>query len=95
MENIENKSCGMCSCGGNCGCGHHHKHMMKWLIKIALLVIVFCFAFKMGELKGMLEARGFGGYRYGPAMMYGNGAAYDTGIAPSGPVTAPAPTTTR
>lgn len=59
------------------GCGHHHKHMMKWLIKIIVLVVLLCGAFQMGELKGMLRGqyghmnRGFYG-GYGGGMMYNN-----------------------
>lgn len=66
-------------CGGSCGCGHSHMHLLRWLIKIIILAIIFCFAFRMGEVRGMLGARGFdgGNYRYGNRSMmyygYGNG----------------------
>ena len=68
---------GMCGGKSACGCGHDHAHVMKWLVKIALLVIVFSFAFKMGELKGMLENRGFMMRGYQPVgMMYRYGTDY-------------------
>ncbi len=72
----ENEGKGMCAAGGcgMCGCGHSHKHLIKVLIKIAIVAAIFCFAFKMGELKGMLESRGgnFGGHGYYGDMMYGS-----------------------
>lgn len=77
MENEQKKGDmneGGHTCGHmGCGCGHHHKHALKWIIKIAALVLVFCFAFQMGELKGMmLSSRGYsGGYRTG--MMFNQG----------------------
>ena len=65
-------------CGCNAGCGEHHKHMMKLFIKIALLVILFSFAYQMGELKGMLRSE-YMHSNYGTRMMdrtYGNGAPH-------------------
>ena len=113
-ENKENCGGGNCHmgsgmCGGSnhvCGtCGHNHGHVFKWIAKIVLLIIVFCFAFQMGELKGMLRSEGGYGSRHAyPAMMYtygtdySNGAQGGTGIengatAPSTPTpTTPAPT---
>jgi hypothetical protein len=82
MENKETNVCGMNGCTG-CGCGHHHMHIMKWIVKIAVVALIFSFAFKMGELKGMLESRGYDnsgyGHRYGGGMMYG---AYGTDYGP-------------
>lgn len=83
MENKENHVCGVnCpSCGH--GCAGNHLHTMKWVIKITVLVIIFCFAFKLGELKGMLESRGYGEYRNntGAKMMYnGYGAEFQPGM---------------
>lgn len=95
MENNmnENKCAGgMCGGKGSCGCGHHHMHIMKWLLKIALLIVVFCFAFQMGELKGMLRSQGYG-HRIYSNMMYGtdvsNGIVPETGVSVGG-TTAPA-----
>ncbi len=80
MENKENHVCNM-ECGGcGHGCNKNHLHVLKWVIKITILVIVFCFAFKIGELKGMLESRGYGDFRNHPGskMMY-SGGTYDMG----------------
>jgi hypothetical protein len=56
--------------GGSCKCGVHHGYVLRKLLRLAVLVIVFCLAFKMGEMKGMLEANGFyGGARHGGTMM--------------------------
>jgi len=76
MEMNENKNgCGenKSGCGGCGGCGYHHKHMMKWLVKIVLAVLIFSFGYQIGEMKGMLRSQ-FGGYRHGGfamPMMYG------------------------
>lgn len=99
MENKEgNKGCGMGSCSG-CGCGHHHMRIMRSLIKVALAVIIFSFAFKMGELKGMLESRGYEGgyYRGGGMMLYGNDRVFNQGtrVAPASPSLPVTPPTVR
>lgn len=52
---------GICNHGA-CGCGEHHKHIMKGFLKLAIAVILFCFAFQMGELKGMLRSEHMRGY---------------------------------
>ncbi len=85
MENTEKHTCGMGGCGGTCGCGHHHMHILKWILKIAVLVIIFSFAFRMGELRGMLESHGYGNFGHGGMMYYGygNDAGFDTGVAPA------------
>jgi hypothetical protein len=77
----ENKGEHVCMsgmCGNKCeGCGYNHMHLMKKLIKMALVIIILCFAFKIGEIKGFLEAtygHDFMGERRisGDMMMYGN-----------------------
>ena len=70
--------CNSWMCGGmqSCGCDHGfngHGHLLKRLFKLIVVIFVVCMAFKLGELKGMLESRmDFGGYRHGSMMMYGN-----------------------
>lgn len=105
MENEKNMSGGQMNTTCNHGCHHDHKHMMKWAIRIALLAVVFLFAFKMGELKGMLESHGeyYGHRYYGGGMMgvypadggyttYGNDVgAPDVGQAIPPTATTPAP----
>ncbi len=59
----DNKGCesGVCKIDDKGGCGEHgccgghghsHKRMIKWAIKIAILLIVACVAFQLGEIKG-------------------------------------------
>ncbi len=100
MEYKEGENmCGgaMGSCGGGCcGGGHGHKRALVWLVKIAILAIVFCFAFKMGELKGMLMGQGYFHHGlYGQGMMYGNDGnnwyGAEDGSVTSGTQVAPAP----
>ena len=93
-ENHNHKMGGMMCKGGMCNCGNSHMYLLKWLLKVVLLVIVFCFAYKMGELKGMLESRGdygmMGMHRGG--MMY-NDSGYGMGggmMDDSGTTTSPA-----
>ncbi len=76
MEN-QKEMCGggMCGHGGACGhggmCGHGH-HIMKWLFKLIVIMLVFCLGFEMGELKGMLRSSEMHHGFYGASpMMYG------------------------
>ncbi|MBP6884525.1 MAG: hypothetical protein KBC17_01725 [Candidatus Pacebacteria bacterium] len=72
-----NKECsgGVCKIDdkGCCG-GYSHKRMIKWAIKIAILLIVACVSFQLGEIKGSIHSMykmhrgGMGGH----GMMYGN-----------------------
>ena len=65
------ESCGEGKCGHNCmGSGYGHVHALKWLIRITIMVIVFCVGVQFGELKGMLEMHERTA-RHGGAMMYG------------------------
>ncbi len=103
MENNTQNTCAECANHnhGMCGYGWHHMHGSKslivWLIKIAVLVLVFSFAFKMGELKGMLEAGG--GYHHhgwggnGGDMMYDQ--SYWDGAPDSTAPAAPSPSGTK
>ena len=88
----ENNQCsgGVCSSekggqGAMCGCGCKqggHRHLLKWLLKIVVLVIVFCFAFQMGEMKAMLNSYNHmrqEGYSRGGMMMDNSG--WNGGIA--------------
>ena len=63
--------CTMCEGRPDCAGRHGHRRMLHWLLKIIVLSIIFSLGVKFGELKGMLEARGYSGHYYG-TMMYGN-----------------------
>lgn len=70
-----NATCNDGTCGGTCGCGcgMTHRQALKWILRIALLAVVFCFAFQMGEVSGRVEAGMYYGkhqYRQQDAMMY-------------------------
>ena len=83
MENKNNKEhpkeCACVSCEvqgafreGRCGYGGRHHMGMRLIVKILVLVIVFCFGYQLGEIKGTLRSTyGFG---YHNAMM---GGCYD------------------
>ena len=77
--------------GGSCNCGcsggmmhgfHGHKHhLIKMILKLIILGIIFCYAFKLGEINGSLESgRSYGGremmrggnYGYGMMGVYNN-----------------------
>lgn len=92
----DNKGCegGVCKidekggCGDNGCCGgHSHKRLIKWAIKIAVLLIVACVSFQLGEIKGTLNGmykmhRGsMGGY----GMMY-NGYGWNDELPLSGKI---------
>lgn len=66
--------CGMCQgrmCGMGGGCGYH---IIRWILGIAIIVIVFTLGVKLGEFKGTLESNG---YRMMRASSYGDyGRAY-------------------
>lgn len=77
-----------CRCGGGMwpkggyGCFQHHwsYHILRWFLGIVIIVFVFWFGIKVGEIKSVLETgRGAGSHqmmRYGRPMMYGNGGNY-------------------
>ena len=59
-NNCEGKMCGGChGCQGH-GCGMHKCHALRWLIKIFILLLVFCLGIQFGEFKS--ESRG--NYRF-------------------------------
>lgn len=94
----------LCGCDGSgvgCACGWHHGHtLFRILIGVILLVIVFWFGVKLGELREIVRG-GFGdgygsyGYQYGmpmPTMHYyysnGTGTTVPPGTSASGTGTA-------
>ena len=79
QKGSDTKVCNSWMCGGAKACGcmggfDGHGHLLRSLIKLIIVVFIFCFAFKMGELKGMLESRGndFGYRTQRGGMMYNN-----------------------
>ncbi|MBP7804604.1 MAG: hypothetical protein KA052_00060 [Candidatus Pacebacteria bacterium] len=56
-------------CGSGCGCKEHHLHVWRWFLKIALVVVLLCFTYQLGMLRGMLHGGGYRGYDKG-GMMY-------------------------
>lgn len=67
----ERKKC-VCGCDGNgtCMCGWHHGHMLfRLLIGIIILILVFWFGVKLGELREIVRG-GYGGGQYYPMMRY-------------------------
>jgi len=82
MENNKSGN-GVCemggdACGNGCGCKHHHMHILKWLIKIVIVVIIFSFGVKLGEMKGEIEAYS-GHHAYRGGMMLQNSGYYGAG----------------
>jgi len=69
MENHGSKAC-VCSSAG-CMCGHHdgHSYLMKWLMRLALLLVVFALGFMMGQLHTMVRAHRYAGPYFGGVMM--------------------------
>lgn len=66
------KEGGSC-CGGNKGgCSWGHKSLLHWLIGAVVLIIVFCFGYKLGVLRGYFGGWGYDNYG-GYNMMYRNG----------------------
>jgi len=67
---------------GGYGCFQHHwsYHILRWFLGIVIIVFVFWFGIKVGEIKSALETgRSSGSHqmmRYGRPMMYGNGGNY-------------------
>jgi len=62
--------CGMCGMGGGCfghSCWHH---VIRWILGIAIIIIVFCFGVMIGQLKGAFESSG---YRMMRTSYYGGG----------------------
>ena len=98
-EDCECSSCSGNTCkGGHC-CAGGHSHLVRVLIKIAILVIIFWVGVKIGEFKSYMEGRYYGGTR----MMWGLNADDGSGngyyVGPGGMMrgwttTAPATTTT-
>ena len=60
----------MCGMGGGCfghSCWHH---VIRWILGIAIIIIVFCFGVMIGQLKGAFESSG---YRMMRRSYYGGG----------------------
>jgi hypothetical protein len=76
-QHPEECKCPMCQgkmCGaGGCGYGKHNcwYHVVRWILGIAIIVIVFCFGMMIGELKGALTRDS--GYRMMHVSSYGGG----------------------
>ena len=107
--NMENNTCegGKCNGGGCDGCGSCHGNMMshgccggkkchlvKMIIRIVIIVIIFCVGIQIGELKSMMRSNNFGGrnmmwsYNSGPNW---KSVKVDNGSATSTDTTKPAP----
>lgn len=54
-------------CLSHCGCGH--RSILRWVIGLAILSIVFCAGFKLGQLRSVWREYGGMGWERG----YGNG----------------------
>jgi len=65
----QGKMCGMGGCCSGRGCWYR---AIRWIIGIAIILIVFCFGMMIGELKGEFGR----GYRMMHAPYYGGGSAY-------------------
>ena len=71
----DNKHCEEC-CGHCCGMGHMHGmggkyHLLRWLLGVAIIIIVFWMGFKLGEFKGYFaNSDGYYGRGFGHGMMY-------------------------
>ncbi len=81
------KGCEKGCCHGGCMmssmCGHGHmmclggrRHVARKIIKIALIIIVLCFVFRMGEFTGYMKTTGYG-YRIENRGGYGMMRGYD------------------
>ncbi|MCX6716805.1 MAG: hypothetical protein NTV72_02700 [Candidatus Taylorbacteria bacterium] len=91
MEKTNGKTCGF----GCCHDGQHnwHYHLLRWVVGIAIIVIVFCAGVKIGELKSSLEGNYGGSYSrhsrsYAQPMMYyynTDGANYGYGMMRGSP----------
>jgi hypothetical protein len=61
----ENKCmCNKCGCGtctvenvmnGHKMCGTGYNHLIKFILKLFILMIIFCFGFRLGEISGMIH----------------------------------------
>ncbi len=85
MENMDKKGCAECDmhsmhdhacCGGMCGnhgCHGGHYHLLKMVLKIAIVIIIFSCGFRLGEMTGFIKANGgYGEYnKSGYGMMRG------------------------
>jgi hypothetical protein len=73
MAREEQKQKCMCGCDGSgsgCMCGWHHGHMLfRMLIGLIILVIVFWFGVKLGELRESIRGYGFESNSYAPVPM--------------------------
>ncbi len=69
----EGKTCS--TCGMGCCCFGHGGwyRVIRWILGIAVIIIVFCFGMMIGELKGALVGRGSGDYRMMHTSYYGGG----------------------
>ena len=82
----EGKTCGM----GGCCCGHGGWYrVIRWVLGIAIIMIVFCFGMMIGQLKGelgsgrrMMRMPSYGGYGRAYPMMQ-NGSASMMGGTPT------------
>ena len=77
---------------------HGHRHVTKWLVRAAIVLIFFGLGFMMGELRGMLRVTEHTMYSHG-TMMHGDnmgmGGYYGGGMgmmnaAPATSTTSPA-----
>ena len=84
MDQTKEKSCENCS-GDCCSMGHMHGmggkyHLLRWMLGLAIIIIVFWVGFKLGEFKGYFNDNSYGfGRSHGRGMMnaYGpNGDDY-------------------
>jgi hypothetical protein len=72
MEENKEKSYENC-CGNCCSAGHMHGmggkyHLLRWMLGLAIIIIVFWLGFKLGEFKGYFDDYGYG-KGFGRGMM--------------------------
>jgi len=72
MEETKGKSYENC-CGDCCSMGYMHGmggkyHLLRWMLGLAIIIIVFWVGFKLGEFKGYFEDYGYG-KGFGRGMM--------------------------
>jgi len=74
MEETKDQHCEDC-------CGHCHTHgmggkyhLLRWVLGIAIIIIVFWLGFKLGEFKGYFDDYGYGRGYFGRGMMMNYGA---------------------
>jgi len=90
MKKGERCLCGCDGSGMGCACGWHHGHtLFRLLIGVILLILVFWFGVKLGELRESIRGyRGYNGTNYGsygyrpmPMMNYSSGSGTGTTTA--------------